>query len=136
MERHDWVLATLAATGDEPLTPVQLQKSLFLLAQGRPKVVGKGFYQFRPYSYGPFDSSVYHDAEALAEEGLVTISRPNLGTRQYRITTAGTKAAKALDLTTQARNRLKKIVDEVTSLSRLIGAHGRAARGGGEAWKV
>ncbi len=73
MERSDWTILALAAAGGEPLTPVQLQKSLFLLGAKLPDEVGDSFYEFSPYNYGPFSSDVYADAEELSERGLVRI---------------------------------------------------------------
>lgn len=49
---------------------VQLQKSLFVLGRRRAKDLGGDFYNFQPYDYGPFDASVYHDADALPLAGL------------------------------------------------------------------
>jgi hypothetical protein len=68
MERKHWTLLVLAAAGGDPLTPVQLQKTLFLLEKERPEVSGRNYYRFTPYAYGPFDSRVYADAEILASE--------------------------------------------------------------------
>src|SRR5439155_6656754 len=53
--RSAWVLLALLAAEGHSLTPVQLQKCLFLLGSRRPKDVGRDFYHFRPYDYGPFD---------------------------------------------------------------------------------
>lgn len=117
MERRDWVLAALDAADGEPLTPIQLQKSLFLLGKERPQVARRRFYKFTPYSYGPFDSSIYHDAQSLSDEGLITISQPDSGTREYRTTAAGSKAARSLDLKPDARGNLRRIVSHVTSLT-------------------
>src|SRR5256885_12661208 len=75
MRRSRWVLLALLAAEGHSLNPVQLQKSLFLLGKRRPREVGKGFYHFRAYDYGPFDLAVYTDADELAEQGLVTIDR-------------------------------------------------------------
>jgi hypothetical protein len=90
MQRRDWTLLAIAAAEGSPLTPVQLQKSLFLLGRGVPQAVGAEFYQFEPYDYGPFDAAVYRDAEALAAEHLIEIERP-LGLRYsvYRSTPEG-----------------------------------------------
>jgi len=75
MRPGGWVLLALLAAKDHSLTPVQLQKSLFLLGKRRPHDIGKAFYHFRPYDYGPFDVAVYTDTDQLVEEGLVTVDR-------------------------------------------------------------
>ena len=89
MERQDWILVVLAAADDYALTPVQLQKALFLAGQDKPELVGTDFYSFTPYAYGPFDRMVYQDADHLAAEGLVMIEPPFSGYRTYKITASG-----------------------------------------------
>ena len=88
MKRKHWTLLVIAA-GDRPLTPVQLQKSLFLLGKNLPKTTGAGFYKFEPYDYGPFDVQVYLDAEILVAEGLVEISQSGRGWNEYSATPGG-----------------------------------------------
>jgi uncharacterized protein len=119
MRRRDWALLAIAAADGEPLSPVQLQKSLFLLGQEMGDLVGQPYYQFSPYNYGPFDSSVYRDAAQLAEAGLVTVSRPaHLRYNEYRATPGG--LALAGDLRQQASaaavEYLHTIVDWARSL--------------------
>jgi hypothetical protein len=66
-KRSDWLLLALDAAGSKGLSPVQLQKALFLLGKELPDVVAAtGWYDFEPYNYGPFDSAVYSDAKNLA----------------------------------------------------------------------
>lgn len=74
MDRRDWVLLALYFGGAKGLSPVQLQKSLFLLGMEVQEVQGN-FYEFFPHNYGPFCKDVYADAEAMAEVGLVVIER-------------------------------------------------------------
>ena len=73
MQKEDFLLMVVASGKDEPLTPVQLQKSLFLIGEHKDgfSEVPQSFYDFRPYHYGPFDIRVYQDADVLAEQGLV-----------------------------------------------------------------
>jgi uncharacterized protein YwgA len=90
MERKHWTLLALAAANGEPVTPVQLQKSLFVLGEEMPAEVAPGFYEFAPYDYGPFCAEVYSDAEKLAADGLVELL-PSANGRwtNYRATDAG-----------------------------------------------
>lgn len=67
MERQDWVLLAIVF-GKNPLTPAQLQKSLFLLGENFSALKESDFYSFIPYNYGPFDVAIYTDAEKLEEE--------------------------------------------------------------------
>ena len=97
MNRIDWALLTIAAGGYEPLTPVVLQKSLFIVGKNCADVVAGTFYQFEPWDYGPFDADVYDDARELEELGL--IARPHVVDRQwrdFRITRAGLCKAREL----------------------------------------
>lgn len=73
LERQSWTLLALAAASPQLLTPVQLQKILFLLGEELPDAVGPGFYEFKPYNYGPFSSAIYSDAESLQEQGLARL---------------------------------------------------------------
>lgn len=98
MRREDWTLLVIAAAKKRGLSPVQLQKSLFLLGQRLDKsTLGDDFYAFEPYNYGPFDVTVYQDAERLAGDGLVTISRtPERRWALYLSTENGSEAAEKL----------------------------------------
>jgi hypothetical protein len=94
MTRQDWMLLVLAAADGAALQPVQLQKVLFLLGKRMPHEVGTDFYTFEPYDYGPFDANVYRDAEALAMQGLATITHGRWKT--YASTPAGSGRAARL----------------------------------------
>ena len=70
MERKDFLLMMVAA-GAMPVTPVQLQKCLFLLGENLQEEIPNPFYAFEPYHYGPFDAEVYSDADHLENQGLL-----------------------------------------------------------------
>ena len=91
MKRADWLLLALAQGKGDPLTPVQLQKVLFLLGRERRAAAGRAFYKFVPYNYGPFCRDIYTDAEALEADGLVRIDRaePGRAWPEYSATAAG-----------------------------------------------
>ena len=94
MNRRDWVLLALQCAGGHGLSPVQLQKSLFLLgAEMRGQLPGE-FYDFIPHNYGPFAKQIYQDAEILAGEGLVAIERKEQSFPTYTITAAGDERAR------------------------------------------
>lgn len=92
LRRADWTLLALAAAEGAPLTPVQLQKTVFLLSQAAAKTLGEQLYQFAPYDYGPYDASVYRDAESLEGQGLVSVTRDGRW-RVYAATPAGVDRA-------------------------------------------
>lgn len=75
MNRGELVLAVLSAAGGRPYTPAQLQKALFLISRNAPAMITQGDpFNFRPYDYGPFDSSVYEEARRLRSVGEVEIA--------------------------------------------------------------
>ena len=96
MRRQEWLLLALAS-GEDGMTPVQVQKTMFLLRMEVPSVVTDGFYEFRPYDYGPFTSDIYADLEGLARNGLVHIDRfGGAPWRSYSITTSGAQRSLAV----------------------------------------
>ena len=102
MYRKDWTLLAIAAAEGEPISPVQLQKSLFLLGKKLPRELGSDFYQFRAYNYGPFAVEIYQDAEELECEGLVVILGGG-SWRQYAVTPQGIQKAEELKQRAPAR---------------------------------
>ncbi len=118
LERKSWVLVTLEAAKDEPLTPVQLQKALFLLEKDHPEISGENYYSFTPYSYGPFDSSIYTDAGILAKEGYLTIKYSGFSNyREYKATEKGIEYAKSIPVNPAIKESINKIVEWVRGLS-------------------
>ncbi len=73
---RDWLLLAISSANGRAVSPVQLQKCLFLLSKKIPDQTGPSFYKFIPHNYGPFSSSIYHDAEIMEEEGLLVSTRP------------------------------------------------------------
>lgn len=120
MQRQDWILLVLNAAEDDTLSPVQLQKTLFLIRKNFPRATGRRFYRFMPYNYGPFSASIYSDAEELAGAGLVEISYPKKGSyARYSITRAGTVEAENLKarLKVKPRKYVNDVVRWAESLS-------------------
>ena len=103
MKREDLLLLVVAAGEDKPLTPVQLQKSLFLLGQEWRTdwpLSPENFYDFEPYHYGPFDAEIYDDADSLEGQGLVRSAQSDRGNWRDRvITISGAKRADELNET-------------------------------------
>ena len=71
MDRKDIVLIVIESASDEGLSPLQLQKGLFIIGQSQLNGLPLDFYAFRPYNYGPFCEEIYHDTDTLVEEGMV-----------------------------------------------------------------
>lgn len=118
MDRLHWTLVATAFAKGRGLSPVQLQKALFLLGKGMPQSVGEGFYQFIPHNYGPFSKEIYLDAERLASEGLVAIVQSG-SYPEYICTAAGQGVAKMISGTADARvlEYFEQVVHWVQSLS-------------------
>lgn len=109
--REDWTVLAIAAT--RGLTPVQLQRTLYLLGQRFPKLAASGFYEFRPVGGGDFSEQIYRDAEVLSEKGLVMIGDSGReGTREYRVTPAGAERARMLEkqLSSPVLHELRTVV--------------------------
>jgi uncharacterized protein YwgA len=96
MQRQDWLLLVLSHAGSAGLTPVQLQKSLFLLGRNKEQQVGANFYSFVPYNYGPFSFDIYADAETLRDRGLIEIQYYGNRFPDYKISDAGNQSAEVL----------------------------------------
>lgn len=119
LSRQDWLLLVLWGAEGKALSPVQLQKTLFLLKENAGGVVGADFYNFVPYNYGPFDPDIYSDAEELQAEDLVAIGDPpGQRWKNYALTQKGTDAARALANMPDARvtEYLRRLVGWVLAL--------------------
>jgi hypothetical protein len=114
------MLLTLAAAEGAELTPVQLQKVLFLLGERQRDKVGTGFYGFHPYNFGPFSADVYFDAEQLEREGLAMIDRgsPGRSWSLYAATPAG--LARAREVAQQAPADLPDYIGRLVQWARSL----------------
>lgn len=80
MNRRDLLLAVLACSDGRPYSPVQIQKAIFLVSRNMPSLISQGpRFNFTPYDYGPFDSSVYSEAEILQDQGYAIVAPSNSG---------------------------------------------------------
>ena len=86
-----------------------------------PELVTEGpGYQFVPYDYGPFDSSVYSDAAVLAAQGEVVISPSGVGNwNTYAVSDAGLESGQLsmAFLSERAQTYLKEVSDWVRAQS-------------------
>lgn len=74
MERRESILLVLSLANGEPLSPVKLQKTLFLFGKLLPpELLPPDYYDFAPFDYGPFCGAIYDEARLLASEGLLYI---------------------------------------------------------------
>jgi len=120
MERKHWTLIVLDEARPGSLSPLQLQKILFLISKRLPDEIGENFYHFVPYNYGPFDSDIYSDLRILANEGLVAkVQIIGRSWMSYEITPEGHDAATNIrqELSEHASQYITKIVRWVESVT-------------------
>ena len=104
LTRQDWLLLALSKTPGGAMSPVQIQKSLFLFGQEVGGSISTKFYSFEPYDYGPFDAAIYVDLRRMTNEGLVRGEwSPGQSWKSYTITRSGLKAALRLENGANAR---------------------------------
>jgi hypothetical protein len=118
--RQEWLLMALAHRNGDPMSPAQIQKAMFLMSAEAAELVGRGFYDFVPYNYGPFDARVYHDLDNLVQNGLVRSAQfPGRSWSIYAATPAGVAEADASKRRANERGvrYLAKVVDWVSSMS-------------------
>jgi hypothetical protein len=112
LKRDDYVLAMMGLTGGRPLEPVHVQKLFFLLDNRVAPHLGKAYFDFKAYDYGPFDKTVYEALGSLSDRGDVAISRSTSGLRQYSLTPKGVGNATKL---------AAKLPDDVRSKAQRLG---------------
>jgi hypothetical protein len=119
MSKLELLLIALSAGGKAEHTPVQVQKLMFLVEQNVAKLIGGPFFEFKPYDYGPFDSSIYELLRQLESAGFMSASLTNKGWKKYSLTEAG--IAKASELSSviddSAMDYIKKASIFVRTLS-------------------
>ena len=120
MNREDVLLMVVAAGQGTPLTPVQLQKSLFLIGERLTESLPKPLYEFEPYHYGPFNGDIYADADDLESQGYLVSVGSTSGTWLDRaITTEGAKRVEVVEqqLPRPIRDYIHTIVEWSQSMS-------------------
>ena len=92
MNRRNFILATLSSKPEHRYSPVQLQKLFFLIDNMLLDELGKTYFNFQPYHYGPFDPEIYGELEDLSAADYIEInkSRHN-GFKVYNLTKEGVK---------------------------------------------
>ena len=118
--RQDWLLLALSKSPGGMMSPVQIQKTLFLFGQEVGGMLGTAFYSFEPYDYGPFDATIYDDLRWMMKEGHVReVWCPDRRRKNYLITKRGREAAVEFDRNTDARltEFLARIVEWVKGRS-------------------
>jgi uncharacterized protein len=119
-KRQQWLTVFLASPGGQYYTDqIRIMKGMFLLSQEGPGELRK-LYDFTPYHYGPFNTSVYHDLDALEADGLVRHDLVAGGSnrRRYAVTDKGRQAVSAMvGLGRRELEAVQSVKRHVTSLS-------------------
>jgi len=114
MERKHWVLLVLDAARPGSLSPLQVQKILFLMNQRLPDEVGEDFYHFVPYNYGPFAPEVYADLRLLIDEGLANnVEYAGRSWVAYEINDQGHELASQIRTSEQVSKRASEYIAKV-----------------------
>ena len=102
--RQDWLLLALSKSPDGAMSPVQIQKAMFLFGQGAGDSVGTDFYSFQPYDYGPFDAAIYADLRRMTSLGHVRGAwNRDRSWKTWSVTGPGRRAALVLESDADAR---------------------------------
>ncbi len=119
MNKEDWLLLIIGEAGDRGLTPIRMQKSLFLIKQNLGGEIEGDFYDFEPYNYGPFCKSIYKDTDKLESEDLIRIDMPDNKKWIECIVTVNGKERVQKIKNSLSPNVLKYIEDLVIWISKL-----------------
>jgi len=122
MQKQDWLLVYLFLPTKEEINlidPIRIMKGLFLFKmEFKEKLYG--FYDYKPYLYGPCSFEIYDDLLQLRLAGLVDeYSQPLSRWSYYRLTERGEAKAEQLikEVSPDLLDRLKSIKMKVTELS-------------------
>jgi uncharacterized protein YwgA len=116
MTRKDLLLLVLAAGEGKALSPIQLQKSLFLVQENCPGILEGPFYAFEPHNYGPFCKDIYREVESADLLNFVKVHRKmGQSWRDYSVTNQGIEAASKLQVRDEIKRYIREVVDWVIS---------------------
>ena len=118
LSREDLLLAALHASPQKAMSPVQIQKTMFLVSQVKGQLPAK-FYKFEKYNYGPFCQQLYNDLGVFASQDALTIDRPaGSRVRTYRLTAQGAAQAETISgaINPALRDYIGQVARWVTSM--------------------
>lgn len=113
--KSDLLLIALAAGEKSEHSPVQIQKLLFLIDKNVGERIGGPLFDFKPYDYGPFDSSIYDLLRQFESEGLASSSPTIKGWSKYSLTDAGLKRSSEVNV-----NIDKTVLNYISEVSKYV----------------
>jgi len=119
MTKQELLLIALSSDGTAEFSPVQIQKLIFLIEKNVAAQLGGSVFEFVPYDYGPFDSSIYEELRRLKVCGLVASVPTFQGWEKHAVTTEGLAEGYRLakDLPPSVYDYIKQLSIFVRSLS-------------------
>lgn len=98
LDKKQLTMLVIACAEGDGLSPVQLQKTLFLIGESGVAGLPSENYEFVPYSYGPFNLEVYEDVGSLVDEGMVASAEvPGRDWSKYVVTSTGLEYIKTIE---------------------------------------
>lgn len=118
MDKKDIVLKVVSSFGESDLSPVKLQKSLFLVGQSGLADLPVDYYKFIAYDYGPFCKEVYDDINALERQGFILVSKTNQRSFPLYVTTeAGKDVAASINISEDLALYISQVVEWMKPLN-------------------
>lgn len=116
--RKEIVLAALSPAGREMHAPVQVQKLFFLIDREISDLINGPYFNFRSYSYGPFDGAVYEEMKDLSDEDYIRIFKGG-NWENYELTLKGQVLGEEIFrlLPHEAQDYIKKAMEFVRNQS-------------------
>lgn len=116
--QREGLLVAMSAAGGGQLTPVQVQKLMFLIDKNLGEEFGVPLFDFQPYSYGPYDKAVYDTLRTMEQNGEAAI-RGRGSTRTYQLTPRAHSNGSELreNLGAEAASYIDELADFVRSLT-------------------
>lgn len=118
MNKRDLLLAAMAAGEGAEHSPVQVQKLMFLIEKNVGVDLGERVFDFVPYDYGPFDSSLYEVLRELEQNKLATATPTVRGWKRYSLSPAG--QALGAEILGRLPQRASKYIAEVSVFVRKL----------------
>lgn len=100
MTKQDWLLLIIDAMGENPASPMEIQKALFLLGKNLNDQDRQcdNFYEFRAGDLGPEYIEIYEHTRVLESEKMIFIHFTLNGYSEFEIRVKGHKKASQLQL--------------------------------------